>query len=219
MSFPEEYYSTLCQSYALEKFYAENATITMKEELNEKQTKTEVNEGSFGKEGLVEKLLAIHGKKKVIKVLISSIDIQNIAIPQKDSDPENSTKLYTILGQFVYHDNTTHRFSHIFIKQEFITNEILTILDEEIVYKHVNLSSKVKNMVNTIRVKRNTTNLNSNLCRNKILNEFSYFGNLIAVQNDNNDFLLEYENEENIKSINLELNNLRQRGYRIEFCG
>ncbi|KRH92870.1 RasGAP SH3 binding protein rasputin [Pseudoloma neurophilia] len=209
-NFPFSYYSTLCHSYALESFYSPNATIHM---TNESQPTAIIKS-----DGIVEGLLTVHSRKKVIKVIVSMIDKQEVSFfdtPKNMSNQtdgtENVTLLFNIIGQFIYHDNTTQRFSHIFLYKNTIIHEFLTILDEEIIYKNLNLKNKIINNLNTIRIK-STNN------KNKILNDFSNFGNIIALEMEKNDILLEYENEENVKNINQEMNGLRLRGYKIEFC-
>lgn len=237
-NFPQSYYSKLCQSYSLESFYSEDALIVMREESGREDEMRNCR-----KNEIVEGLLSVHAKKKVIKVLISTLHEQAVlninnsnfkdnnykenssgnSSNHKDinsssnsnlsspSPTNNSLKLYNVVGQFVYHDNTTLRFTHVFLYDGLIHNEILTVLDEEIIYKNVNLRSKIGNFLNTIRIKTNSS-------LNKILNEFSSYGNVVAIENENNELLLEYENEENVKGVNMEMNGLRQRGYRIEFC-
>lgn len=217
-SFTKSFYSQLCTSYnALDSFYNENSKITI---IQEDDTNNDNN--IIGKNELVEKLLSVHYKKKVIKVLISSIQTQE----------NNDDMVISVIGQFVYHDNTTQRFVHMFIvikenkhpndlrteqEEEIfeykIKNEILTILDEEVVYKNLSLKNKIGNYLNSIRILRqNERN------KNKLITEFSSYGTIIAQESDQYDFLIEYENEEMVRNVAQDMGHIRNRGYKVEFC-
>lgn len=212
-SFPLTYYSKLCNSYSLESFYAKDAHIYMNNEVSTADKTDNSIQNVIRSTGVVEGLLTVHARKKVIKVIISIIDRQKLLYPDSEQK-DKECSLINVVGQFVYHDNTTQRFSHVFVYKNIIYNEILTILDEEIIYKNLNLKNKIGNNLHAIRIKSVIKNNN----KNKILNDFSNYGNIVALEQENNDLILEYESEENVKNINQEMNTLRQRGYRIEFC-
>lgn len=197
--FLQKYYSALCVSYQnVSPFYTPSSQIAMS---HEDESVVPANTG------IVERLLHLHHKKKAIKVLVSCYD--HHALGKGDH-------LLAVLGQFVYHDNTTVRFSHTFIVElnggYIVKNEMLRILDEEVVYKAIDFKEKVVNTSNAIRVVKG-----SDKNRNKLVIDFSKYGNLVAVEVEESDVLLEYEDEEMVKNLVNDVSFIKSRGYKVEF--
>lgn len=197
--FLQEYYSSLCSSYQnIIPFYDTTSQVSISHE---------ENGPSLSNLGIVEKLLHLHHKKKVIKVLISCFEYQILL---------NDQFISVVLGQFVYHDNSTVRFNQTFLvdyKSAFIIkNEILKILDEEVVYKAIDFKEKIGNFSNAIRVVRG---IDKN--RNKLVIDFTRYGSLAALEIDKNDVLIEYEDEEMVKNLVNDVAFVRSKGYKVEF--
>ncbi|ELQ73853.1 RasGAP SH3 binding protein rasputin [Trachipleistophora hominis] len=197
--FLNEYYGSLCSSYqSIIPFYDSASQISISHE---------DNVAMLSNTSVMERLLSLHHKKKVIKVLVSCYEHHMLS-------PHDF--LVCVLGQFVYHDNSTVRFSHTFIvdcsNMFVIKNEILKVLDEEVIYKAIDFKEKVSNVSNTIRIVRG---LDKN--RNKLVVDFAKYGNLVAVEVDKNDVLVEYEDEEMVKSLVNDVSFIKSKGYKVEF--
>lgn len=218
--FINQYYKDLCLSYNnIEHFYTTSSTIKINYEGDETL--------SFKLNKLVDTLFLIHSKKKVIKVFVNTVN--------------NVDNLINVVGQFVYHDNRVQRFVQCFLLENnlfennllennlfdnnlennldvkddriplnnfkfIIKYDILTMLDEEVIFKNIICKDKISNKFNSIRIKRN-----NNLKSNKIITDIMQYGNILAIEKNDNDLLVEFENEESCRKIR------GIKGYKIEY--
>ncbi|EPR79847.1 hypothetical protein SLOPH_2357 [Spraguea lophii 42_110] len=208
ITFLNSYYGALCTSFATVLPFYSRTKLSIAVENGIPDIVTEDYD---------QKLKLVH-KKTLLKVFVSSFDIQEC----------NENILLTVIGQFIYEDKSVKRFSHVFVlenKSFIIKNEICRILDEEILYEKVEEIKHLKNW-NEGRLKINRyvksnrktiVLLNAkNFDSQKIIDDFMKFGEIVAIEPDNENVLIEFTMIESIDEIIKNNEQLRKKGYTID---
>ncbi|AFM97864.1 nuclear transport factor 2 domain-containing protein [Encephalitozoon hellem ATCC 50504] len=193
--FVKNYYNMLCNRPSLiHQYYMKDSQIT----INKETGKPEICTEDFGK----------YIKSKISSP-ISKVFISHLSC-QKTDDLKS---IINVIGQFVYSDLTQVRIAHQFIVSKidstlYIKNEILTFLDEEVVYE---TESDAKRVVAVLCGK------NSMLQAAGVISEF---GKIISIKLENDDrVVMTLNSAEDVENIKRNAAKIVSQGYKLELDG
>lgn len=190
--FVKNYYSTLCNRPAtIRQYYMKGSQLSMGRE----QDKPEICTEDFGRH--IKSKMA----KSLSKVLISHLSYQKI---------DDTKSLINVIGQFVYSNTTQERISHQFVVTRadsvmYIKNEILTFLDEEIIYETERSSKK------TILLSYAKGKLS------EVVEFVSEFGEIVSIESRENCKLsVTFSNIDGVDNIKKNMAKVNARGYDLD---
>lgn len=195
LMFIKNYYNMLCNRPAtIQQYYMEDSQLTISKEQEKPETCTE-NFGKYTKSKIT---------KTISKVLISHFSHQRI---------DDLKSIINVIGQFVYTNSTQSRISHQFVVIRvdsvlYVKNEILTFLDEEILYETGSNNKK------TVMVDY------ANKKMPEVIEFMSEFGEIASIENKGNHKLfVSFSDVASLENIKKSVAKVVAQGYEVEFDG
>ncbi|KMV66635.1 nuclear transport factor 2 domain-containingprotein [Encephalitozoon cuniculi EcunIII-L] len=193
--FVKNYYNMLCnRPSVIHQYYMKDSQLTISKETDKPETCTE----DFGK------YIKLKITNPVSKVLISHISWQRM---------DDLKSVINVIGQFVYNDLSQTRIAHQFIVIKvnsvlYIKNEILTFLDEEVVYE---TNQDAKKAV-TIEYGKNSML--------QAIGVVSEFGKVESMKTgDEGRIVVTFGTVEDVNNIKKNIAKIISQGYKLEFDG
>lgn len=193
--FIKNYYNMLCnRPSTIQQYYMKDSQLTISRE----QEKPETCVGDFGK--YIKSKMA----RSVSKVLISHFSHQKI---------DDLRSIINVVGQFVYSDLTQERMSHQFVVIRvdsvlYIKNEILTLLDEEVVYES---GSGARKSILLGYDKKKVP---------EVIEFMSEFGDIVSMENrECNRLVITFNNMDSVDNIKKNAAKIIAKGYELEIDG
>lgn len=191
--FIRNYYSMLCNRPAtIQQYYMDDSQLTISRE----QDRPEVCTRDFGK------YIKSRITRMVSKVLISHVSYQKI---------DDLRSVISVVGQFVYSNASQERISHQFVVVRrdsvlHIKNEILTFLDEEVVYEAAGRKTVVVGYE-----KRKMS---------EAIEFISGFGDIVSIENkESHRLLMTLRSTDDVENIKKNAAKVIAQGYELEIDG
>lgn len=193
--FVRNYYNMLCNRPSLiHQYYMKDSQLTISREMDKPEICTE----DFGK------YIKSKISNPISKVLISHMSCQKM---------DDLRSVINVIGQFVYNDLSQVRIAHQFIVSKsdstlYIKNEILTFLDEEVIYE---TESDAKRAI-VVSCGRNGIP--------QAISAISEFAKIRSMKSENDGkVVMTLNSMEDVENIKRNIAKIVSQGYKLEFDG
>jgi hypothetical protein len=217
--FVKEYYNTLCKSVqSIVHYYTPDTSLSVSKE----GERPEIYKGEF------DKVFSVKHGKEIFRVLISSMDCHT----QLDG-----TLLICAIGQFVYEDSSSSRFTASFLVEKsdrfIIRSEVCRFLDEEIIYEKGEEERREQKASKFRHGWKEGERVNSHVTKSwksftikdgcdkfsnqQLIRDFSRYGDISGIERrEDKSIAIEYFMGESLDKLRDDLDYLRNKGYNVE---